>query len=183
MPNEEKIDWSRDFGKIIMPDEETAGYPKETLVPNPMDESIPNDQKVIVDQKYAFTGGLVSTVRFKGAATYVNEAKDRMAFTIVVQQYDHTKSTPGKNVFRVNFFLGPIYAKGDDLGQCIDEMVRCIKDHLIEQVQGRIIEQINRGRIEGRKVTNNPSTPWYVEDPSDKKIFSRVKDFVSRRKH
>lgn len=183
MPKEEGVNWSKDFREIIMTPEETLGYPKETLVPNPLDESIPKEQKVMIDQQYAFTGGLQARVRFLGAAKYVNEEKDRMAFSVIAQQFDHVKSTPNMNVFKTEFFVGPIYAKGDDLQQCIDEMVSCIQDYMIEEVQRRIVEQINRARIEGRRFANNPDMPWFVYDPSDKKIFSSVRDSVSKRKH
>lgn len=183
MTKEKGAKWSKDFKDIIMSPDDTIGYPQHTLVPNPLDESIPKDQKVIIDQQYAFTGGLQARVRFLGATKYVNEAKDRMAFTIIAQQFDHIKSTPNKNVFKAQFFVGPIYAEGDDLQQCIDEMVSCIQDYMVEEVQRRIIEQINRARIEGKRFANNPDMPWFVHDPSDKKIFSSVRDSVSRRKH
>lgn len=153
---------SREVNKILLPEEFTKKFPTETLVVNPMNPDIPENQKVVVDMEYRFGSDLIAFVRFKGAAIHIGKASDKKcAFQIAVLQTDRESPWRAK----ANFMTDPIYIETDDLQMALDAMIETIQrdgDGLKFQVQDMIATALRKAKIDkamGRKV----EMPWFVQ--------------------
>lgn len=173
--NGEKVDIAnKEVKKIILPEEFTSKFPNETLVVNPLNSDIPEEQKVVVDMKYAFGHDLVAFVRFKGAAIHIGHPREKKcAYQIAVVQADRSAPWRGK----ANFMTDPVYIETNDLDLARDAMLEDIrrdKTGLIYQVQERIASSLRKAKIDksmGKKV----DMPWYVMSVSE---MSKISSFV-----
>lgn len=157
---------SKEVSKIILPDEFSKNFPTETLVVNPMNPDIPEDQKVVVDMEYRFGSDLIAFVRFKGAAIHLGEAREnKCAYQIAVLQTDNEQPWRAK----ANFMTDPIYIETNDLDMAKQAMIETIQregDGLKFQVQDMIASALRKAKIDkamGRKV----KMPWFVQSVED----------------
>jgi hypothetical protein len=161
----------KEVSRLILPDSITSLYPRETLVVNPTDAGIPEDQKVVVDMTYDFDGGLYAFVRFKGAAVYLKAGaeKRQIAYQIAVIQQDGESPYRGK----CSFMTDPVYIQHDDIEFARQAMLETIRGTLIREVAEQIKAALRKARIDyqsGRVA----SIPWYVQHTDDTSVWGKI---------
>jgi hypothetical protein len=157
---------SNEVAKHVLAPEYTELYPDltqfATLVVNPLDPSIPDDQKIVVFQRYVFDTDYYSDVWFKGAAVPMLDGpnKGHTAFQIAVVQKVSDRDSRGRAFWVIN----PVYTDNNDIQLAKDAMKEYIMrpvDGMRVQVQAKMKEAINRARIDA-KMGKDVEMPWFI---------------------
>jgi len=170
---------NKEVQKLVLPTEFTELYPDmeahATLVVNPLDLTIPNEQKIVVYQEYKFGDEYYSNVWFKGAAVPMLDAinKGHIVYQIAVVQQTGDNSSRG----RAFFVTDPVYLNTTDIQLALDAMKESImNDHhgLRVQVQAAMKAAINKARVDAR-LNRDVEMPWFVCHAS---TGMKVKSFI-----
>ena len=163
----------KEVSKLYLPDSETIEFPDDTLIVNPLDDKFPQDQTVVIDMTYEFSGGLMAFVRFKGGAKYLeNSNQSRIVYQIAVLQQDRLAPTRAK----ANFMTDPIYMDSNDLELALDAIQETIQKDLIYQVRDMIAASLRAAKIDkaqGKEV----DMPWFVVQ-KDENFLTKMKKFA-----
>jgi len=156
------------ISNLILPFQEVKEFPLETLVVNPMDNSIPPDQKIYVFQPYQWGSQGAFYVIFRGGAIYIEE-KEKTAYQIVMTQRDPLQD----NKWMARFSTDTEYLDGNKIGLALDYMQETIfeaaddgSESLIDQTWRIIKEDMHTWAIAVKAGHSSAlRKPWIVEPP------------------
>lgn len=148
-----------EISKIAIPEGEMDQIPLHSLVVNPCDPMIPDEQKIKIGWRFPFGHDYYAEVFFMGACKQYKRRKKQIVYQIAVYQLCRDKV--GAN-FVANFITDPVIKETDDMGLALEAMEEEITGNLIYQVADRMKQAIQQYKIDQKLGKDPGQIPWFI---------------------